>query len=200
MINIGFDFDNTIISYENLFYEIAKDISDLPSEIKKDKNSIRNFFLESKKEDQFTILQGLVYGKEIMRATPTKNFLIILDRLFRQKNVKIFIVSHKTKYPYKGEKINLRDAATNWIENNLKINGKLSINLNNIFYESTIEEKIDRIKQLKCNFFIDDLPSVILKLKKGTTPILYDPYNNFSKLKIDKINNWLDLEKKIFEN
>ena len=200
MINIGFDFDNTIISYENLFYKIAKDISDLPSEIKKDKNSIRNFFLESKKEDQFTILQGLVYGKEIMRATPTKNFLIILDRLFRQKNVKIFIVSHKTKYPYKGEKINLRDAATNWIENNLKINGKLSINLNNIFYESTIEEKIDRIKQLKCNFFIDDLPSVILKLKKGTTPILYDPHNNFSKLKIDKINNWLDLEKKIFEN
>ena len=200
MINIGFDFDNTIISYENLFYEIAKDIFDLPSEIKKDKNSIRNFFLESKKEDQFTILQGLVYGKEIMRATPTKNFLIILDRLFRQKNVKIFIVSHKTKYPYKGEKINLRDAATNWIENNLKINGKLSINLNNIFYESTIEEKINRIKQLKCNFFIDDLPSVILKLKKGTTPILYDPYNNFSKLKIDKINNWLDLEKKIFEN
>lgn len=200
MINIGFDFDNTIISYDNLFYELAKEISTLPSEIKKDKTSIRNFFLESNQEDQFTILQGLIYGKQIMRAKPTKNFLIILDRLCRKKNVKIFIVSHKTKYPYKGEKINLRSAATNWIENNLNINRKLSINPNNIFYESTIEEKIDRIKQLKCNFFIDDLPSIILKLKKITVPILYDPYKNFSKLKIEKINDWLDLEKKIFEN
>ena len=200
MINIGFDFDNTIISYDNLFYELAKDIITLPSEIKKDKNSIRNFFLQSNQEVQFTILQGLVYGKEIMRATPTKNFLLILEKLCKLQNVKIFIVSHKTKYPYKGEKINLRSAATNWIENNLKIDGKLCINPNNIFYESTIEEKIDRIKQLKCNLFIDDLPSVIFKLKKGTTPILYDPYDNFSKLKIDIISNWLDLEKKIFEN
>ena len=68
MINIGFDFDNTIISYEKSFYFLACKIYKMPSDIEKDKASVRQFFINSEREEEFTELQGLVYGKEIMKA------------------------------------------------------------------------------------------------------------------------------------
>lgn len=190
MINIGFDFDNTIISYENSFYSLACQFYKIPPEIKKDKASVREFFINSDREKEFTELQGMVYGKEIMKAKITKNFKNFLKKIYKDKKFNIFIVSHKTKYPYVGEKINLRDAANNWITKNLTFNETELIKQNNIFYENTIEEKIERIKKINCHYFFDDLLKIIKLLPKDIDGFLYDPVNKYDKEDIKRIKDW----------
>ena len=104
---IGFDFDNTIIDYSNSFKILAKKKKYNKINSNLDKNSLKDFLIKNKKQNEWTIIQGEVYGKYITRAELYKGF-IKLFRYLLKKNIKIFIVSHKTKYPYLGKKINLR--------------------------------------------------------------------------------------------
>ena len=60
---IGFDFDNTIINYSKSFTKLAKLKNLVPEKINKDKISIRNYLRKNNIEDEWTILQGEVYGK-----------------------------------------------------------------------------------------------------------------------------------------
>ena len=63
---VGFDFDNTIIDYTSSFVELSKKKNLVPPEINKDKISIRNYLREKNIEKEWTVLQGEVYGKNIM--------------------------------------------------------------------------------------------------------------------------------------
>ena len=51
---IGLDFDNTLVCYDNLFYEIAVRKNLIPKEIEKTKNAVRNYLKLSDKENIFT--------------------------------------------------------------------------------------------------------------------------------------------------
>ena len=101
---------------------------------------------EKKIEDQWTILQGEVYGKNIMDAEIYKGVLDAFKKLLN-KNIKIKIISHKTKYPYIGEKIDLRLSALTWSEDRI-LNKIQNINFSksDIYFENTISEKINKIK------------------------------------------------------
>ena len=74
------------------------------------------------------------------------------------RKVKLFIISHKTKRPhYFKSNIFLRKLALNWI--NKKINYDENF-FEKIFFESTQEDKIKRIKKLNLDYFIDDLEEI----------------------------------------
>ena len=62
---IGLDFDNTLTNYDRLFYQTAIDLNLIPQNIKSEKITIRNYLKSKNKEDEFTILQGKVYGERI---------------------------------------------------------------------------------------------------------------------------------------
>ena len=192
-MKIGFDFDNTIIDYSTIFYEIAKKSNLITEKIETSKSSVKRFLHSKGKEKDFTKIQGLVYGKEIIRAKPAKNILKILKYL-KKSNHELFIVSHKTKYPFEGEKINLRKSANNWIKTYLKINNKIIINPENIFYEDTIENKLKRINSLNIKYFIDDLSSIVNLIKSPSIGILYDPNSLNNHNGIKKINDHFDLK------
>ena len=64
---IGIDFDNTIIKYDNLFYEIALEKKLIPKTLQKNKEEVKNFFINNNIENQWTMLQGEVYGSKISR-------------------------------------------------------------------------------------------------------------------------------------
>ena len=192
-MNIGFDFDNTIIDYSNIFYEIGRMKNLIPKEIDRSKNSIKNFFHSINKEKEFTKIQGLVYGKEIKRAKPTKNILNTLNYL-KNHDHNLYIVSHKTKYPYLGEKIDLRESANKWINQFMKINDILIFEKKNIFYEDTFDLKLKRIEKLELDFFIDDLLSIVDAIKPPTIAILYDPEFLNKKTKHKYINNHFELK------
>ena len=190
-MRIGFDFDNTLINYYGVFFDVAYAKGLVPHNIKKDKNSVKEFLHNNGQGELFTEIQGLVYGKEILRSKPSKNVLMGLNYLLKkEKKENLFIVSHKTQYPFIGEKIDLREAASRWIEKYLKINEKIIFPKKNIFYEPTIEKKIERIKDLKCDYYFDDLPIVIEKLPSNINGFLYDPLDKYSGDNLNKISDW----------
>ena len=93
-----------------------------------------------------------------------------LEYLINEKH-EYYIVSHKTKYPFIGEKIDLHLSAARWIENNL---GRYFDK--NIFFETTIESKIKKIADLDLDFYIDDLEQILTHddFPKNTKTILFN--------------------------
>jgi len=91
-------------------------------------------------------------------------FIRFLETCAGLRGVELFIVSHKTKLGhYDEDKVNLRKAASSWLQvNEIVGNQKHQIPTDNIYFESTRAEKIERIKNLQCSHFIDDL-MIILK-------------------------------------
>ena len=117
--------------------------------------------------------------------------LLIIDDDFE-----LIIVSHKTKYPYSGEKYDLHKAASNWLEvNKFFDKDGLAIKRENVYFELTKEDKISRIEKLEISLYIDDLPSILQMIKPSIKRILYSPK---CKEKIDKdfylLKNWENLE------
>lgn len=165
---IGLDFDNTIVSYDKAFYLVALSKNLIPKSLKKKKVNVKEYLQGKDKENEWIKLQGEVYGKYMHKANFFPGFIKALNKL--SKNYKFCIVSHRTKYPYKGKKINLHNAAKKWIKNK-NLCDLVSIDKKNIFFLESKKEKIDKIKDLKCDIFIDDLENILIKLPKNLKKI-----------------------------
>ena len=192
---IGLDLDNTIISYDKLIFELGKKKYSISKRfINKDKDFLKKEIIKKKGNKEWTAFQGLVYGKHILRAKLSNNFYNTISKI---KNFyDLYIISHKTEWSKIGIKINLRDAAKKFLKKNKISYCKNSLIRNkNIFFENTEEEKIKKIKNLKLNYFIDDLIKVLLRLPKRINKINF----NLKKRKnFLTINDWRDLETIIF--
>ena len=96
---LGLDFDNTLVRYDKLFYKLARERCNIDINIPPRKNSIRTHLRSIGKEEEFTLLQGEVYGNRIQEAEAAEGMLDALIRL--NKSVEMTIINHKTRYPYK---------------------------------------------------------------------------------------------------
>lgn len=153
-MRIGIDFDNTIVSYDSVFYNVAREQNLVPASIVQTKDAVKKYLHENNQKDIWTELQGFVYGTQMRKASVFpyfKDFLEIVSKF----DYEIFIISHKTKYPYQGPQYDLHKAAIDWLEFNDLFNKC------KVFFESSITQKIERIKIQKCSYFIDDLPEVL---------------------------------------
>jgi len=172
---LGIDFDNTIIKYDELFHKIACEKGLISSEFPKQKNAIRDYLRESGVEDEWTVIQGEVYGERIKEAVPFTGMLETLEEL-NAKKVPINIVSHKTREPYLGPKRDLHAAALNWLKLNGIIDAEgLNSYASQVFFEVTKEEKINRIVQIGCTHYLDDLPEILEMIPDGINKILFSP-------------------------
>ena len=117
MIKLGLDFDNTLIDYDEVFYEVALEKKLIPEGIEKTKVEVRNYLKDIGKEEDFTLLQGEVYGSKIHLAKQSIGMLETL-KIIKNQNIELFIISHKTKHPYAGPKFNLHEAALKWLAQN----------------------------------------------------------------------------------
>jgi hypothetical protein len=195
-IRIGIDFDNTIANYDRLFSAVAKKLKInldkyplkkelIKKEIFKNKNGLRIW----------QKLQGKVYGEFISGAKifeGVRKFIVHCNI----KKYELFIVSHKTRFGhYDKKKFSLRDEALQWMQSQNIIGKNLdNIKKENIFFFSTRKKKIQFIKKLKLNFFIDDLSEVLLdkNFPKNTKKILLS--ENFHKNLICA-QNWFHIDK-----
>ena len=174
-MHVGFDFDNTLISYDRLFREIALDNALIPEAIPPQKNAVRDYLRLQGKEEDWTCLQGKVYGGRILEAEPYPGMRTTLGEL-AQRSIPMCIVSHKTRTPYVGEPWDLHAAARNW----LKLQGfhseeGLGWSEDQVFFELTKEEKVARIVALGCTHFVDDLPEILSMLPDFIEKILFVP-------------------------
>jgi len=182
-VKVGLDFDNTIVSYDKVFYDVALEQSLIPNELQKSKLAVRDYLRQKDQNDVWTELQGYVYGKRMLDADIFPGFKSFLE-FAKEYYINIIIVSHKTIHPYKGPKYNLHDSAREFISEILLQDGGHLIREENIFFELTQNSKALKIADESCDFFVDDLPEIFQLDNFPTKPtkILFDPEENHSEL------------------
>ena len=198
-MRIGVDFDNTIVSYDKVFHKVALEQSLIKSNLTISKIAVRDYLRNKGQNDLWTELQGYVYGKRMLDADVFPGFIEFLN--FSSKNsIELLIISHKTIYPYLGNRYNLHDSAREFISKLLTDQKKNLINKKNIFFERTQEKKAIRINQQSCDFFVDDLPEIFAlhDFPKQTKKILFDPDKNHKNFDDGEIcSSWKNIQEVI---
>ncbi len=164
---IGLDFDNTLACYDSVFSDEAKKKGLVENRWEGNKKDLKNKLISFNNGAHiWQIIQGQVYGPSMHKAILFPGVSRFLLRCKLQGHT-IFIVSHKTKYGhFDSTKTPLREAATNWMENQGFFNEKIfCLSKENVFFEDTRQEKIERINNLNIDVFIDDLEEVFAEEK-----------------------------------
>lgn len=194
-MRIGIDFDNTIVSYDELFHKVAVEQALVPANLPKSKLAVRDYLRKIDNEPVWTELQGFVYGTK-MEDAEAYPFVIEFMKFARNKGIFTAIISHKTKYPFIGPKYNLHEAARGWVSSTLLDGVTNLVEPDNVFFESTKKEKIARIAHIGCDYFIDDLPEILLmpEFPKNLKRILFDPQgiHNADQL-YAKLRSWQEI-------
>ena len=161
-MRIGLDFDNTIIRYDEVFQQAAKERGLLEAGFSGNKQQLRDAIrILQDGELKWQALQGYVYGKGIAGAQIFSGVPEFLRRA-RKEGHTILIVSHKTEYGhFDPDRVNLRIAALGWMETQGFFSDRdFSILPSDVHFASTRSEKVSRIADLGCDVFVDDLEEV----------------------------------------
>ena len=193
-MHIGFDFDNTLISYDRLFYQVAIDHNLIPKTVQIQKNAVRDYLRIKGKEEDWTRIQGEVYGGRILEAEPYPNMLESIKKISLNK-IPMSIISHKTKKPYLGKSWDLHAAAWSWLaKQGFFNNNNLDWKKSQVYFEETKEDKVKRIIKLGCTHYVDDLPEILEMLPEQVQKFLFDPSQLIKpKLSWLVLTNWEDL-------
>ena len=174
-MRLGLDFDNTIISYDQLFLRVAVEKGLAPESVSPHKNAVRDYLRRVNKEEEWTRLQGEVYGGRILEAAPYDGMFAAL-RVLSDSKIPVNIVSHKTRTPILGEPCDLHAAARGWlVKQGFHDADGLAWANDQIFFELTKEAKVTRILSLGCTHYVDDLPEILDMLPLGILKILFSP-------------------------
>lgn len=174
-MRLGLDFDNTLISYDRLFWRVARDKALIPEDILPQKNAVRDYLRQINREKEWTRLQGEVYGSRILEAESSAGMLATLDELSARR-IPMCIVSHKTRTPYCGEPCDLHAAARSWLTQQGFYNTTgLAWSEDQVFFEPNKEAKVARIVALGCTHYVDDLPEILAMLPDSVQRILFAP-------------------------
>jgi len=195
-MRIGFDFDNTIVHYDDLFHKVAMEQGVIDITVPANKLAVRDYLRTTNREDIWTTMQGYVYGARMQEANAYADAIAIMQRL-KVAGHTLAIMSHKTKFPYMGEQYDLHAAAREWIAKNLVADGESLIDTQHIFFEVTKEEKLARIIDFGCDVFIDDLPEILLapQFPDQVQRYLFDPESTHpAHSKLITITSWLEFE------
>ncbi len=197
---IGLDFDNTIVCYDELFPRVAVEDGLVPEDLPRTKGQIRDYLRQVDREDDWTRLQGCVYGAHMAEA---KMFPGVMDFLSACRNwaITVCIISHKTKKPYLGPDYDLHQAAREWIENNGFYDPECTnLTRDHVFFELTKEAKLQRIAEVGCTLLVDDLPEFLAEsdFPAGVERILFDPSDaHTDHSKFERVNSWAGLRELI---
>ena len=194
---VGLDFDNTIVNYDQVFYDVAMETGIVPKEIPVNKLAVRDFLRSIGREDCWTEMQGYVYGARMDNAQLYPGFIDFIQHV-KNAGHSAVIISHKTAHPFLGPKYDLHTAAYQWIEKNICIEGRPVLSTESIFFEPTKEKKLERIAQLECDIFIDDLPEILTSphFPVKVLGLLFDPDSKHS-LDIPKFSSWAKIQREL---
>jgi hypothetical protein len=193
VIRIGVDFDNTIVSYDQLFHKVALEKGLVPDGLPANKSEIRNYLRKVGREDEWTAMQGYVYGARMSEAVP---FSGVLDffKTCRAQGVEVRIISHKTRRPYAGEPYDLHAAAEEWLElQGFFDPSRIGLPRADVFFEATKEGKLERIQQCQCQWFVDDLPEFLSEpaFPRDVQRVLFDPGNLYGdETRFRRMQQW----------
>ncbi len=174
-MRLGLDFDNTLVCYDEVFFQTARDYGWISASCPPRKESVKASVIENQSEEAWTQLQGVVYGTRMEQASLFPGVRKAL-RWALDQGYNLYLISHKTRYPYLGPQYDLIAAAQNWISSNLRDDIGILIPEDQHFFEPSKIAKIDRILTLECKTFIDDLPEILEALpQERFQRVLFQP-------------------------
>jgi hypothetical protein len=198
-MRIGIDFDNTIVSYDELFYKVAREKDVVPVDTPANKVAVRDYLRKAGREEIWTEMQGYVYGARMDEAISYPGAFDFIQSAAKVGH-ELFIVSHKTKHPFLGMQYDLHSAARSWVAKHLNIDGVPIIATDQVFFELTKEAKLKRAGQIGCQVFLDDLPEILLSehFPPYAQRVLFDPEGNHVGVDLPDcmiIKSWSDFDR-----
>jgi thiamine kinase-like enzyme len=204
---IGIDLDNTILKYDEVFHFLALEQSWIDRGCIPDKNAVKKGLSEkaedfNQSENRWQQLQAWAYGSHIEKALVFDGFFGFV-RQAQQCGDRLFIVSHKTEFSNFDPSVPLRDAALNTLEQRGFFKpvdeGGLGFEKQDVLFASSLDEKIQKIKELNLTHFIDDLSKVIghRKFPIETKGILFAPLSNQETDGVREFQMWKDIKEYI---
>lgn len=201
-MKVGIDFDNTLVSYDDVFLRAAIERELLPQCFTGDKTAVRDSIRLAAGDATWAKLQAEVYGRRMVEAVMIEGAGDFV-RACRKHGAEVFIVSHKSRTAAADPNgADLHAAALAWMERNgfFRDNG-LAFACGDIFFEPTREAKCRRIAELGCSHFIDDLEEVLREpgfppaverflLHRGQSPLPQGPFKAFA--------DWNAIKKAVF--
>ena len=174
---VGIDFDNTIVDYSQLISDTAAEMGLSLGTGPKSKDEVRDLVRNLPDgELNWQRLQASIYGPGIRKANPSPGVMTFLTGC-KQRGLEVYIVSHKTRFATQDNGgVDLQKAAVRWLEeNNFLDERETGISQSRVYFEDTRNEKLQRIRDLGCTHFIDDLVETFLdpSFPTGVTKILY---------------------------
>lgn len=169
-LKFGFDLDNTLIDYSKAVERYCKKQNLCTySNIKLLKDALK---ASDTSDNKWRSAQGWIYSHGLQYAELTTGSVQLFEFLI-SKGFTLYIVSHKSLLSFNEEKkFLLREYAVNWIKKSeLR---RFFCDTDQIYFEETLNLKINRIAKLKLNYFVDDLEKVFThkKFPKDTKRIL----------------------------
>jgi len=180
-MHIGLDFDNTIVCYDKAFYDAALEQGLIPPEVPAIKNQVRDYLRSQGQEEDWIVLQGLIYGSRIAEGFPFPGVLDFLEQC-TSRSACVSIISHRSRYAEMGYPYDLHQAADNWLESHgFKEQSGFGQTVKEVHFEVTEQDKLRRVAQSGCSCFVDDLPWILNAPEFPTQvqPILFDPERKF---------------------
>ena len=190
---IGADFDNTIVCFDQVFHQVALEQGLISPQVPVNKGDVRDYMRLDGKEQEWIALQGYVYGAGIKDALPFPGVVEFFTQC-RESGISACVISHKTRHPFQGPDYDLHGAARKWLEDYGFTNKNgVGLSQQQIYFELTKQEKLDRIAEVCCTYFIDDLPEFLEEsgFPAGVERILFDPNSKFtSSPGFHRIGSW----------
>jgi hypothetical protein len=195
---VGLDFDNTIVCYHRLFHRLARERGLVPETLPVSKGAVRDHLRSIDQEPVWTAMQGEVYGPRISEAEPFLGVKEFLDRC-RENDVRVAIVSHKTRHPYLGPKHDLHAAAHTFLTaHGFYDTARTGLTSETVYLELTLKEKLERIRSLGCDAFVDDLPELLAEpaFPSSAKKVLFDPAGtNPDHSDYARASSWADVSR-----
>lgn len=192
-MRIGLDFDNTIVCYDCAISKLAEEIFDLPDEVPRTKLGVRDYLRVHDREVEWTAFQGELYGPGMRYAEAYQGAIETMLELSALGH-ELFIVSHRSKKPYAGPPHDLHSAARAWLKEVVQSHDLFHDD--QIFFLESKDRKIQMIRDLACEVFVDDLPEILeaSEFPLTTRGILFSPHDSAGKsLKHPTICQWKNL-------
>ena len=199
---VGLDFDNTIVTYEKVFHEVALNQGYITDDVAQSKVAVRDNLRAQGKEDVWTALQGYVYGTCMSKADIFPGVIEALKSIKNDGHITL-IISHKTRYPFAGPKYDLRNAARTFIDDVLRDGETPLIPLENISFLETKDEKLSHIQALGCDVYLDDLPEILMSenFPNETKKFLFNPENYHKQIDgVTLVSSWNDFVVKLYND
>jgi len=200
---IGVDFDNTIVCYDGLFRKLAVQQGLVPGDIPESKNAVRDYLRQIGEEDRWTELQGFTYGPGMHQARLFPGVREFFDRC-RRVGQEVFIISHRTRFPFLGQRYDLHQAARDFLaEQGFNDPARIGLAADHIYFHETKQEKLAEIQRVGCTHFIDDLPEILtaVELCGGVERILFDPKGQYADCRgVWCFASWPEIEDLLFGN